>query len=224
MNWADFFSRGLTLTGSFNLEIGLLLFLLSLIGEAAAVSVPYLLETTWLLAGYQFSAGVLPFHDLLLMVAAAMAGRQIGEVFLYWVARGGSKLLGKYANRFKPKKDFAETPLGRLFHRVNLKSPFSVALGRLLWVRIPLTLIMAAQGRLKTLMLATFLSSLVYDGTFIALGAIVGKTAKVEPFQLILFFMAILTGIYAVTFVIHKIVERILKLRHPENATPPDKV
>ena len=43
MNWADYFTQGLTLVGAFSLKIGLLLFLLNLIGEALAVSVPYLL-------------------------------------------------------------------------------------------------------------------------------------------------------------------------------------
>lgn len=217
MNWADFFTRGLTLTGSFNLDIALLLFLLSLIGEAVAVSVPYLLETTWLLAGYQFSAGILPFWDLILMVIVAMSGRQIGEVILYYLSRSGAKLLGKYMNRFKPKTGFSNTTLGKLFLRIKLYSPFSVALGRLLWLRIPLTLVMASQGKLKVLMTATVISSLVYDGTFIALGAIVGKTAKVQPLQLIFFFLAILTGIYVLTFGLRKLVDVLMKRRHSKD-------
>lgn len=215
MNWADFFSQGLILVGAFSLKIGLLLFVLNLIGEALAVSVPYLLETTWLLAGYQFSAHVLPPLDVLLLMAAAMAGRQCGELILYNVSRSGSALLGKYLKPLKIKPALAESTLGKVFRRINLLSPISVAVGRLLWLRIPLTLVLAAKGNLKVLMMATVLSSLVYDATYIALGAIVGKTTRVQPALLVLYFLVTLTLIYGITFAVRYLLAKLNKGRQP---------
>lgn len=215
MNWADYFTQGLTLVGAFSLKIGLLLFLLNLIGEALAVSVPYLLETTWLLAGYQFSAHVLPFWGMLALMTAAMAGRQVGELLLYSVSRGGSAVLGKYLKPFKLNPALADTTLAKLFHKINLLSPFSVALGRLLWLRIPLTLVLAAKGNLKVLMLATVLSSVVYDSTYIALGAIVGTTTRVEPVRLVLYFLVTMGVIYGGTLVIRYLTARLAKRHQP---------
>ena len=216
MNWADFFSQGLNLVGTFNPKIVVFLFLLCLIGEATGFFVPYLLETTWLLVGYQLSARVLPLPDLMLLVLTAQAGRQTGALVLYHIARSGSTLLTKYKNYFKLKIDINDSPPFKLFRKINVLSPFSVALGRLLWLRIPLTLILGAKRKLKVLLLGVSLSSLVYDGIYIALGAIVGTTTALEPIRLVLYFLAGLTVMYGVTFAIRRLIGRLAKRRRLE--------
>jgi membrane-associated protein len=219
MNLAEFFSQGLSLVGTFNPKIVAFLFLLCLIGEAVGLSVPYLLETTWLMVGYQFSARVLPFFDLMLLVLMAQVGRQGGALALYGMSRTGSGLLTKYKNRFKFKTgtNFA---LLRLFRKINLLSPFSVALGRLLWLRIPLTLALGARRKLKVLLLGTVLSSLVYDGTYISVGAIVGTTTKLEPIRILLYFLAGLTVIYIATFAIRRLIGSLAQQRHAKRSIP----
>ncbi len=216
MNWVDFFSHGLGLVGTFNPKIGGFLFLLCLIGEAVGISVPYLLETTWLLAGYQLSTGVLPVPDLLLLLLMAQLGRQVGACALYSFSRSSTALLVKYKDRFKLKTDAADATLSKLFRKVNLLSPFSVALGRLLWLRIPLTLALGAKRKLKVLLLSAVLSSLVYDSTYIIVGAVVGTTTKLEPIRLVLYFLAGLTVMYGVTFAIRRLIGSLTNRRRLE--------
>ncbi|MBI4188001.1 MAG: hypothetical protein HY529_02220 [Chloroflexi bacterium] len=213
MNLAEFLSSGLSLVGAFDLKIVVFLFLLCLIGEAAGLFVPYLLETTWLLAGYQFSQRVLSLPDLVLLMLMAQAGRQAGALALYHVGRSGRGLLKKYARHFK-LKDINDIPSSKLvLNKINSLSPFSVTLGRLLWLRIPLTLILGAQRKLKVLLLGVSLSSLIYDGTYIVMGAIVGRTTAVEPVRLIPYFLVGLTLIYGLTFAIRRLVGGLTKRR-----------
>jgi membrane-associated protein len=223
MNWADSFSQGLSLVGTFNPKIVAFLFLLCLIGEAVGVFVPYLLETTWLLVGYQFSARVLPLFDLMLLVLTAQAGRQAGALVLYHIGRSGSTLLTKYKNYFKLKIGVNDTPLFKLFRKINIMSPFSVALGRLLWLRIPLTLILGAKRKLKVLLLGVSLSSLVYDGIYITLGAIVGTTTALEPIRLVLYFLAGLTVVYLLIFAVQRIIGGLTPRKTPEAPTATSK-
>lgn len=216
MNITEVFSQGLSLTGMFNPKIAVLLFLLCLIGEVAGLSVPYLLETTWLLVGYQFSSGVLSILDLVLLVLTAQAGRQAGSLVLYYIGKSGSTMLTKYTSYLKSRIDVNNTMPFKLFSRIDGLSPFSVALGRLLWLRIPLTLVLGAKRKLKELLLGVSLSSLVYDGTYIALGATVGTFAMLEPIRLILYFLIGLTVMYGVTFAIRHLIRNLTKRRRLE--------
>lgn len=209
MNFHDFLSQGLSLVGSFNPKIALFLFLVCLIGEASAISVPYLFETTWLAVGYQFSKGVLPFLDLMLLVLMAQVGRQGGALALYSFSRSGTTLLEKYKNRFKLGIGGSEAIPLKLFRKINLSSPFSVALGMLLWLRIPLILILGAKRKLKILLAGVLLSGLIYDGTYIILGALVGTTKKLEPIDMLLYFLGTLTVIYGITFAIRRLISTL---------------
>ncbi len=168
------------------------------------VSVPYLFETTLLTIGYQFSKGVLPFPDLMLLVLTSLAGRLGGTLALYGLGRSGSTLLMKYKRRFELRTDTSKAIPFKLLSKINLLSPFSVAVGRLLWLRIPLTLVLGAMGKLKILLTAVVLSTVVYDGTYIIFGAIVGTTTVLEPIHAILYFLGGLTLIYGVTFAIRR--------------------
>jgi membrane-associated protein len=214
MNLAEFFSQGLTLVGSFNPKIMVFLFLLCLIGEAIGFFVPYLFETTWLLVGYQLSQRVLSPPDFALLLLTSLAGRQTGALILYQVIRSGSSILAKYKGRFKPKVNIENAFPIKLFQRIDiLASPFKVALGRLLWLRIPLTLILGAKGKLKVLLLGVAFSSLVYDGTYATLGAIAGTTVAVEPIRLVLYFLAGLTVLYGITFGLRRLIGRLTRRR-----------
>ncbi len=222
MNWADYLSQGLNLLGTFNLKVAAFMFLVCFMGEAANIFVPYLLETTWLLVGYQLSAGVLKFPDLLLLLLMAQLGRQVGAIVLYSISRSGGTLmlkfplLAKVQNRFKLKTDASSITLPRIFRRVNPFSPFSVALGRLMWMRIPLTLLLAAKRKLKVLLLGTALSSVVHDGTFTVMGAVLGITIKPDPVHVFLYSLAALTTSYAITFGVRQLV-RLISRRRADN-------
>jgi hypothetical protein len=213
MNFQDFLSQGLGLIGAFNLKVAAFLFLLCLIGEVAGIFMPYLLETIWLLAGYHFAHGITPLPDLVLLAFVAQLGRQAGVLALYNISRAGSSLLARYRSRFKLKTKLSDTLPFRLLRRINLLSPFGVALGRLLWLRIPLTFVLGDKRKLKVLLLGVTLSSLVYDGTYITLGALVGATTKLEPMRMLLYSLAALTMIYGVTFAIRRSINALIARR-----------
>ena len=201
----------LSFTGTFNFQLVIFLFLLCAIGEFGT-SVPYLLETIWLLSGYHLGTGVLsPFH-LPLLWLVAQAGRQTGATTLYHFSRFGSmplmKLYHKYSaaslSQKPPDNNFIPV---KLFRRLNLLSPFAIALGRLLWMRIPLTLTLSLKRRLKTLSLGIVLSSVVWDGIYISLG-IAGGRAVLKPIEMVLYSLIGLTLLYVVTFVIRHLSRR----------------
>jgi membrane-associated protein len=164
-DWQAFLNQSLSYAGTFSLEMILILLVLCLIGEGIGLSVPYLLETIWLMAGYHLTNGSLSVVQLLVLLVAAQVGRQGGLLALYNFSRSGSALLARLAKRFKWNLDVGETITLRGGHKVNLLSPFSVALGRLFWMRIPLTLILGAKRKLRILVLGVVMSSLIYDGT-----------------------------------------------------------
>lgn len=210
MNLTEFFSQGLALVGTFDARIMAFLFLLCFVGEAFGFFVPYLFEGIWLLIGYQLSLGVLPPTGLLLLLLSSLAGRAAGTLVLYQLCRSGSSLLSRYKNRCETGVNLNESLPLKLFRKTDfLSSPFSVALGRLFWLRIPLTLILAAQRKLKVLLLGVALSSLIYEGIYLTLGAIVGTTAKLEPVRLILYSLAALTVIYLGVFTIRHLFKRL---------------
>jgi len=220
MNFQDFLSQGLGLIGAFNLRIATVLFLLCLIGEVAGISVPYLLETIWLLAGYHFAHGITPLPDLVLLAFVAQLGREAGALALYNIGRTGSSLLARCKSRFKLETDLSDTLPFRLLRRINLLSPFAVALGRLLWLRIPLTFVLGAKRKLKVLLLGVTLSSLVYDSTYITLGAVVGATTKLEPMHMLLYSLAALTMIYSVTFAVRRSINTLIARRQADRSLP----
>ena len=236
MNLEEFLAQGLSLVSTFNPKIVVFLFLLCLIGETAGLFVPYLLETTLLLAGYQFSVRVLSLPDLLLIALTAQAGRLAGALILYQISSSGSTLLAKYQNYFRKyqnyfkkvqkffriKTQINDTPVFKLFRKINLASPFAVAIGRLLWLRIPLTLILGAQHKLKALILGVSLSTFIYDGIYIALGAILGKTTVLDPFHLVLYSLLGLTVMGGILVAIRRLLSGITKRRRLETTRRSD--
>ena len=224
MNLNDFFSQGLALIGPFDLRVILFLFLLCLIGEAVGLFVPYLFEATWISIGFQFSQRVLSPGYLVLLLLTCIAGREVGALVLYYISRTGGSLLTRYKDHFIPKVELNTSVPVKLFRKIDIMaSPFSVALGRLLWLRIPLTIILGVKRKLKLLLLGVAISSLIYEGIYLALGAIVGTTTKLEPVSLILYSLAALTVIYVVTFAIRRLISSLTKRRRLEAARKAEK-
>lgn len=206
MSWLDFLTRALGSVGAFGSTFALLFFVVCLVGEAAGISVPFLLETALLMAGYRFSAGNLSFLNLAFLALMTQAGRQAGAFALYNLGGRGSALLGKYQKRLLLKTGTMANGSSWLSQRIDRLSPFSVALGRLLWLRIPLTLILGAKRKLGVLVLGIMLSSLAYDGAYMIIGAIAGITMALKPAQMLLFFLGGLSSLYAITFVARRVI------------------
>jgi membrane-associated protein len=204
MNLEVIIQQVFNLAGTFNPTLIVFLFLICFIGEFG-ICVPYLLETIWLLSGYNFGTGVIPLIDLVSLWVVVQVGRQAGGITLSYLGRFGSMPLIKFYNKHfeasvNEKLTENNSPTVSFFRRINFLSPFSVSLGRLLWLRIPITLILGAKRQLKTLSLGILLASLVWDGMYIFLGAVVGAHAALKPAQMIIYSLIGLTLLYAVSF------------------------
>jgi membrane protein DedA with SNARE-associated domain len=213
MSLEQFLSQVLQLTANFDLRTAAFLFLICAIGELW-VGVPYILESVWLLAGYQLGTGVLSPLHLTGLWLAAQCGRQAGSLGLYGIARMGSSPLAKLyqkctSSRFWPKKKLNTQALSH----INFTSPFSIAYGRLVGLRFPLTFILAYKKKLAAAMLGVLLSSIVWDAVYITLGATVGRTTALKPIQMLLVSVAGLTLLYLLVF----IVRRLFKRSQPES-------
>lgn len=206
MNLEGALRQVLELTATLDPRTAALLFIICAIGEFG-LSIPYLLESVWLLVGYHFGGGILSPFNMVGLWLAAQCGRQAGSVALYHVARFGTIPLARFYHKWHGSRLLSKVAANtKVLNGINLLSPFSVALGRLCWLRIPLTLTLALKKSLKTLSLGVLLSSLVWDAIYISLGSIVGATATLKPVHMVLASLAGLTLIYLTTFIVRRFV------------------
>jgi membrane-associated protein len=207
---AEFLKQILNYIGNFNIQAVCLLFIVCSFGEILLASVPYLLETVWLMAGYNLAAGIISPFQLLLLWLVAVAGREAGVLLLFSVCRLGSlpltRLYQKYLEKRFKKFSGNETWLSRLSVKMDsYLSPFTIALGRLIGLGTPLTVLMGVKKKYKVLFLGVIISSFIFDGIFLIVGITVGANTHVKQTDMILFSLAGLTAFYLVVFSIRQI-------------------
>jgi membrane protein DedA with SNARE-associated domain len=205
MDWQGLLSQAVDITSTFNLKLALILYFLCAIGEVA-VPLPYILETVWLLAGYQLTQKQMTIQEVLYLWLIAQAGRQTGSIVLYYSSMLGmmplKKLYNKYVRPRLPKKQFISPSIMK--HLTN-PSPFSIAIARLLGLRIPMALTMSLKRKLSHLILGVLLSSVIWDGIYLLIGATVGKTMVPKPLNMLIYSIAGLTGLYLLTLGIRQL-------------------
>jgi len=208
-----------TFASTFNLWLVVSIFLVLAVNEFGFV-IPYLMETIWILAGYHVRIGVLPVYELVLLMAVAMAGRVLGSLLFYSVVGLGSQRVMRvyrriFGDALGGGKGEGKNPAARVMKKLNLLSPFMVAGGRLIWLKIPLTITLGIRRDVKVLVPAVMLSSLIWDATYIALGVVLGNI-KTEPPLLVAYSLAVLTVIYGSTYLARRILNRrALRVRQP---------
>ncbi len=216
MSWSGFLSQALAVTGTFNPKIAIILFLLCSIGEIW-VALPYVLETIWLLAGYQLATGTLSLTDLAEIWLVAQAGRQTGSLVLYYSGVLGMaplrKLYIKYIEPRLPKRQIIPSGLAKY---LNNPSPFSVAVGRLIGMRVPMALTMSAKQRLSNLALGVLLSSIIWDGIYLIIGGTLGPKIVPKPQYMLLYSLGGLTVLYLIVLG----VRYLLRLRRSQKKNP----
>lgn len=191
-------------SGTLGPKLALALFLLCLVGEFG-LTVPYLLETVWLIAGYQMGIKALSGFEVALLLLTVQVGRQSGAMALYYITRLGStplsRLYLKYGQTNLAEKISAyQNGPWRMLKKFDLLSPFSVAMGRLLWLRLPLTLALGLKKKMAILTAGVLLSGLAWDGVYIIIGMVAGTTIALQPAQMILYSLAGLTAMYLLMF------------------------
>jgi membrane protein DedA with SNARE-associated domain len=216
MSLTGLLSQVLEITSNFNPKIAIILFLLCSIGEIG-FALPYILETVWLMAGYHLATGILSISDLLLIWLVAQAGRQTGSLVLYFSAMLGLNPLKKFykkhiAHRL-PKRQIIPPAIAR---SLTHPSAFSVAIGRLVGLRVPLAITMGASQRLLHLSLGVLMSSIVWDGIYIVVGRTVGSAVIMKPQYMLWYSLGGLTALYLIVLGL-----RFLWRRRSSKKSPP---
>lgn len=200
MNLSSLLSQVLDITSTFNPRLAILLFCLCAVGEVG-FALPYILEMVWLMAGYQLAQGNITVLEVIYLWLVAQAGRQTGSLVLYYSSMLGMvplrKFYGKYILPRLPKRQMIPE---KLMKRLANPSPFSVAMGRLLGLRIPMAITTSIGHKLTHLVLGVLLSSVIWDGIYVILGRTVGATVVPQPVNMLLYSLAGLTGLYLLTF------------------------
>ena len=143
-------------------------------------------------------------------------GRQIGAVILYHVGYLIMPLIKALYHKIHLDKAFDKlmSKAGAV-KKINLNSPFSVAFARLVGMRIPMTLWLAAQKKPWILAAGVFIASMIFDGLFIFIGAVFGLTIEdIKNFNP-LYTVGITLGILAVIYLLNFIVRFVIKKRRP---------
>lgn len=220
MNLESALTQIVAFTATLDPRMAALLFLICTIGECGA-SVPYVLESIWLLVGYQLGAGVLSPLHLLGLWCAAQCGRQAGAMALYRLGRFGAPPLVRFYHKMRLARLFSRvTEKSGVFGRLNLASPFSVAYGRLFGARLPVALALAVKKKPQTLSLGVLLSSIVWDTVYISLGVILGATAVIKPVYLFLASLGGLTLLYLSTFLVRRLIRHWHAASGPVSPSP----
>ena len=225
MNLEAFLQQVLNFLGTFNFSLLGFTFLICFIGEFH-IAVPYLLETIWLLSGFHLGSGALPPYQMLILWMVAQSGRQLGAVSLFYLSMLGSRPLIKLYQKFLAKRvneatANANTRKGlskRILTSMNHPTAFSVAMGRLLWLRIPLTMALGVQKKLRILSLGVLLSGIVWDGIYITIGVIGGHIVP-KPMDMALYSLVGLTILYGVTLLTRQIVKWLRSARERSDKT-----
>jgi membrane protein DedA with SNARE-associated domain len=150
-----------------------------------------------------------PFH-LCLLWLVAVAGRETGALLLFSVSRLGSlplsRLYQKYLEKRFKKFSSNDTWLSRMSNKLDsYLSPFTIALGRLIGLATPLTVLMGVKKKYKMLFLGVIISSFIFDGIFLGVGLLVGKSTKVNQTEMILLSLIGLTVFYLLVFSIRQL-------------------
>jgi hypothetical protein len=204
---SDFFQNIISFTGTPDVWTVFLLLLWCLIGEAG-VLIPYVLESFWLLVGFNAGAGILSPWFIIVLWLAAQTGRQAGSLGLYRIARLGIPPLERFFQKIHLDKYFNKIKQRTgAVNRVNFASPFSVAFGRMVGMRIPMMLVMAGKKRPGILALGVLFSSIAWDALYISLGSIFGATVDIGQGYMLLVSLGCIGLMYLATFGIKRLIK-----------------
>jgi len=150
------------------------LFLVLTLGEMG-VPFPFVLQGVLFFIGYQITQQVA--LKLIPVVVVLVMGRQFGSAIVYFLAR----FLGKpFVNRIGKRFPSWQSQLDKLKRKLSRQAPVAVAIGRLTpGLLVPTSLTSGAIGlRYEYFALGIALSTIVWDGTFIASGSILGSSVQ----------------------------------------------
>ncbi len=171
------------ISSAFNPAVIGTFFLIAMLGEVN-LQIPLLMETIWLLVGYQSRVNNIALFNTALILLAAQTSRQVSMLALYYffpvLNKPLSKLLlkpiqsnGFYRNHFE---GFYRENFGRENFDTRYLSPLAATLGMLTWLNLSIKLVLVWRRRLKPLLVGTLFSGLVFDGIYLLAGALFHTT------------------------------------------------
>jgi hypothetical protein len=243
MNFSAISAGILGLSSSFTPWLLLAIFIITMVAQFG-VFVPYLLESIWLFSGYNVILGVIPPLALVALCLVGIIGREVGSGAFFYVSSCGSEPLERfYRRRIQPRlaarrgearpgplkrgvarlltsifcKDL-EAQTVHIFGRPLRFSPFNVALGHFLWMRVPIIMTLGLKGKMRPLLLGVALFSVISDGVYILIG-ILGGTEGVSRTMMLLYPLGLMALIFGTSFGVRRM-SRQLAARKVETSNP----
>ena len=168
----------LDITGGFNVRVGVGMLALSMLGEVY-VLIPLLMESVWLVVGYQAGThtSLMSVCNLVSTFLIVQTGRQIMMSAVYFLFPVINKPLSKlYQKRVQAntyyKRYIEKYQQNEYLSELRFFSIGSSVLGMLTPLNTPLKFLLVIKRKLKTLLIATLLSGMIFDTVFIVLGAV----------------------------------------------------
>ncbi|MBT9149369.1 MAG: hypothetical protein DDT28_00792 [Dehalococcoidia bacterium] len=194
-----------------------LFFLIAMLGEVY-LQIPLLMESLWLLVGYQSRVNNIALFNTTLILLTAQAGRQASMLALYYFFPVINKSLSKFLVKPVMNKPLLKLLLKPIqinrFHRKHLAqdhfdtrylSSVPATLGMLTWLNGPIKLVLVWRRRLKPLLVGTLFSGLVFDGIYLLAGALFRTTELSIAYLPAVFLAVFLAFMYVQTKVVKNV-------------------
>jgi len=179
------------------------MFIIVSLGEIN-VQIPLLMESIWLLVGFQSLVNSTALLNTALMFLAAQAGRQISMLALYYFLPVISKPLSKLLTKLGRFNRFDRRHFNPDHFDARYLSSLPATLGMLTWLSMPLKLLLIWQRRLKPLLVGTLFSGMVFDGIYLLAGAVFRTTSPNNIVYLPAVFLAVFLGFMFVQIMVVK--------------------
>lgn len=179
----------LDITNGLTFGAAIAIFLLVMLGEAN-LAVPLLIESVWLIIGYQAGTSLTALLVALSLFLIAQAGRQAGMLTVYGVLPTINKPLSRlYMKPLRGTRLYKKVASNDYVSNARFLSLVPATLGMLTPLNGPIKIMLILKRRPRVLLLGTLFSGMMFDTLYILLGALV-KTTSMNLAFLPLFLLA----------------------------------
>jgi hypothetical protein len=229
MNLGAFSTNLIGLSATFTPWLFLAIFVITLVAQFGFF-VPYLLESIWLFSGYNVVIGAYSPFFLVALCIVGIIGREVGSSVFFYVSSLGSQPLQRFYQKHIEPRFLAKAGAGvrpglikrglarflgtifinneneppEIFGKPIRFSPFMVALGHFLWLRVPIIMTLGLKGKMKPLLLGVALFSILYDGLYIFFG-ILGGTGGLNRTLMLVYPLGLMALIFGTSYGVRRV-------------------
>ncbi|MDP2931214.1 MAG: hypothetical protein Q8O05_01795 [Chloroflexota bacterium] len=162
----------LDITQGINLKVMLAVLILMVIGEVD-LQIPLLIESIWLVIGYQSGANATALFNIIALFLIAQLGRQIGISSVYYLFQVINSPLSRfYMKRLQRNRYYQKFAQRESSYSARYLSLSTATLGMLTWLNMPIKAMLVIKRKLRTLLIGTLLSGAAFDVVYIVAGAV----------------------------------------------------